>query len=106
VAGKLKGGSAQEALPLFLSFRFDGVHGTAVNASATIGALIRVDNTDITLLGDSHERTGVVASTTVDAIVSDMISHWIHLLYSGIGSMAFFCHRIRIYTNYRFLVHP
>jgi major membrane immunogen (membrane-anchored lipoprotein) len=71
-----------------LSGSFDAVYGTAVNASAAIGASIGVNYADITLLRDSAERTGVVAGATVDAFISNSIGQGIHLLFFKIGSMA------------------
>jgi len=71
-----------------LSGSFDAVYGTAVNASAAIGASIGVDYADITLLSNGAERTGVVAGTTVDAFISNSIGQGIHLLFFKIGSMA------------------
>ena len=71
-----------------LSGSFDAVYGAAINASAAIGALIGVDNADITLFCNGAQRTGVVASTAVDAFVSDGIGQGIHLLFFKIRTMA------------------
>jgi hypothetical protein len=68
---------------------FDSVYRASVNASSAVGAVIGVDNPLVAFLGDSAERTGVVAGTTVDALVINVIGHGVHLLYSGIRSMVF-----------------
>jgi hypothetical protein len=99
-------GSAETVLPsALLSGSLDGVHGAAVNASAAIGASIGVDDANIALLGDSAQRTGVVAGTTVDAFFSDGIGQGIHLLFVKIGSMASMPLPF-LYNSSRFLVHP
>jgi hypothetical protein len=75
-------------LSTLLSGSLDGVHGATVNTSAAIGALVGVDNADITLLCNGAQRTGVVAGTTVDAFFSNSIGQGIHLLFFKIGIMA------------------
>jgi hypothetical protein len=70
-----------------LSGHFDGVHRTGVEAGTAIGAGIGIDYPDITLFRDGADRTGIVTGSTVDAFIRNMISHRIHLLCSGMGSL-------------------
>ena len=67
---------------------FDAVYGTAVNASAAIGAIVGVDDALIALLCNGAQRTGVVAGTAVDAFISNGIGQGIHLLLFKIRTMA------------------
>jgi hypothetical protein len=82
-----EGSATGDAPFLSLSGHLDGVHRTGVLTGAAIGAEIGIDYPNVPLFGDSADGTAIVAGTTVDTFVSDMIGHRIHLLCSGMRSL-------------------
>lgn len=59
----------------------DGVNRASINTGAAVDAGVSVDNPLGTLLADGVDRAGIFASGTVGAVVGNLVSQVVHLLY-------------------------
>jgi len=64
----------------------DGVDGAGIGTGTAIGAGIRINDADVSLLTDSLYRTGGLTGPAINTFFGNGISHWNHLLFSKLSS--------------------